>query len=156
EGVAADARNRRPATAVLRHEVGDHVPAEAVLHVEDIVRDAERLTDTARVVDRVEGAAGAVGHAVAITEKLERGADHLMALRHELGGGDRAVHPAAHGHEDPGAASCRRRWTLDHGQRLSARPRARTLATARGNTSATRRTSSAVVSWPRLSRMAER
>jgi hypothetical protein len=57
--VAMHARNRRPSRRVLAHEVGDHVLLELVLEVDDVVRDADRARDAARVVQVIERAAAA-------------------------------------------------------------------------------------------------
>src|SRR5690606_38357544 len=100
ERVAAHARNWRAAGGVLRHEIVDNLGGEAVLEIEDVVRDAESMRDRARVVDRVERAAGTVGDFLAVTEQLHRGADHLVALLDQQGSGQRRIHPAAHRDED--------------------------------------------------------
>ena len=88
--------NRRAAPAVLAHEVLDDVQVEPVLEVEHVVRNAERVGDVARVVDRVQRAAGPVGHVVAVAEELHGGADHVVALLDQARRGDRAVHAARH------------------------------------------------------------
>ncbi len=97
--------------------------------------------DVARVVDRVERAAGPVGNVVAVAEQLHRGADDVVALLDEQRRGHGAVDSARHRDEHA----------------LTSRPSApasfRTFATTFGITSATRSTSARQLSWPRLNRM---
>ena len=65
-------------------EAVDHRLPETGLVVEDVVRDAERLGDPARVVDVLAGAAGALamGRGAVVVE-LERDADDVVALLRE-------------------------------------------------------------------------
>ena len=97
ERVASDARNRSAAAAVLGHEVLDDVQREAVLEVEDVVRNPDRVGHVAGVVDRVERTAGTIGDIVAVAEELHRGAHHVVALLHEARGRHRAVYAPRHG-----------------------------------------------------------
>jgi hypothetical protein len=113
ERVAAHARYRRAAACVLAHEILDDVPAEPVLEVEDVVRDPKAIGHGARVLDRVQGAAGPIRNALfAVAEELHRGADDLVALLDQEGGGHGGIHSTGHGDEDafshgtsPGAGS---------------------------------------------------
>ena len=99
EGVAPDARNGGTAVTVLAHEVLDDVQVEAILEIEDVVRDAEHVGHVARVVDRIERAAGAVGNVFAVAEQLHRGAHHVVALLDEACSGHGAVYSAGHRHQ---------------------------------------------------------
>ena len=144
ERVAANAGDRGPAAAVLAHEILDDVQVEPVLEIEHVMRDTQRVGDVARVIDRVERAAGTVGHRVAVAEQLHGGADHLVALLDQTGGGHRAVHAARHGHQH----------ALSHGRasrRASVpwRPR-------RASPPPTRSTSASLLPCPRLNRTAPR
>ncbi len=70
---------------------------EPILEIQHVVRDPERMGDVARVVDRVERAARAVGHRIAVAEKLHGGSDHLVALLDETRRRDRTIHATRHG-----------------------------------------------------------
>src|SRR5664279_3933494 len=80
ERVPSHTRNRRASPRVLAHEVLQHVAAERILHVQHVVRNAELLAYATRVVDRVEGAARAIGHLVAVAEELHCRADHIVPV----------------------------------------------------------------------------
>src|SRR5207244_5434459 len=140
ERVAAHARDGRPAAGVLRHEVVDDVVPEAVLEIEDVMRDPELVGDQLRVGDRVQRAARTVGDTVAIAEQLHRRADHLVALLDEQRGGDGAVHAARHRDE--------------HSHRWRTADNDRTFSTTRGKAPATASTSSMVLSLPKENRSA--
>src|SRR5262245_13435501 len=145
ERVAAHARNRGTAPAVLAHEVVDHVQREAVLEIEHVVRDAQRVGHVARVRNRVERAAGTVGYLFAVAEELHGGSDHLVALLDQARSGHGAVHAARHRYQHAGGHDAALPSTLASW---------RSLATTDGITSDTRSTSSAVLSRPRLKRIA--
>src|SRR6185312_6206214 len=146
ERVAAHAWNGRASGCVFAHEVLDHIAAERGLEVEDVVRDADAFAHAARVVDRIERAARAVGHVVAVAEELHRRPDHLVALLGERGRGDGRVDTARHGREHA-AANVRHQAT--------APVKRRALATRAGKRSAIRSMHSSVVSAPRLMRTAD-
>jgi hypothetical protein len=57
--VAMNAGNGRPAACVLVHEIRDHLIGELALEVDDVVRDTDAGRDTPRVVQVVDGTAGA-------------------------------------------------------------------------------------------------
>src|SRR5438093_2051672 len=138
--VAPHTRNGCPAARILGDEVVDDVVPEAVLEIEHIVRDAQLVCDELRVRDRVERATRTVGHAVAVTEQLHRGADDLVPLFDEQRRGDGAVDAARHGNQHP------HRWrTVDSD---------RTFSTIRGSTAVTASTSSTVLSLPKENRSA--
>ena len=80
EGIAANAGNRRAPPRVFVDEVIDDVMAEAALEIEDVVRNPKLLADSPGVVHGIERAARAVGDVLAVTEKLHRGADDVVAL----------------------------------------------------------------------------
>ncbi len=101
--VAGDARHRSLAGGIAVGEAVDHRLAEALLVVEDIVRDAEGLGDAAGVVDVLAGAAGAFavgGRAVIV--KLQGDADHVVAGLLEEAGDDRGIDATGHGDDDAG------------------------------------------------------
>ena len=114
------------------------------LQVQHVVRNAELLADAARVVDRVERAAGPVRKVVAVAEELHRRADDVVALLDEQRGGDGRIDAARHRDEDR-AADVSARDPVSTGAPCSTRA---------GKTSATRSTCSSVVSAPRLMRTA--
>ena len=100
EAVAADARDRRAAGRVLRHEVVDHVAREVLLHVEHVVRHVELGGDGLGVRDPVEAAAGARrALAAGVAEGLHRHADDRSARARQQRRGERRVHAAGHGDE---------------------------------------------------------
>ena len=75
------------------HEIRDHLIGELALEVDDVVRDADARGDTPRVVQVVDGAAGAeprrlAGRALRLVVELHRQPDDLMALAGEQRGGD--------------------------------------------------------------------
>jgi len=104
--VAADAGDRRLAAGVAVGEILDHGGAEALLPVQHVVGDVERVGDAARVVDVLAGAAGALLlHGGAMVVELQRGADHLVAGFLHQPRNDGAVHTARHGNQDPHVAA---------------------------------------------------
>src|SRR5262249_43462638 len=96
--VALDARNRRlPMDITLRKTV-DHGLLKARLVIEDVVRNADALRDTAGVVDILTRATGAFAmHSCAMVVELQRHADHVVALRLEQGCRHRRVDATGHG-----------------------------------------------------------
>ena len=96
--VAGDAGHRRLAGDVARGEAVDDGLLEALLVVENVVRDAQRLGHPAGVVDILAGAAGplAVGGFAMVVE-LQRDADDVVAGMLEQAGDDRGVDAARHG-----------------------------------------------------------
>ena len=91
--VAMDAGNGRPAAGVLVHEIRDHLIGELALEVDDVVRDADAGGDTPRVVQVVDGTAGAESRrltagALRLVIELHREPDDLVALPGEQRGGD--------------------------------------------------------------------
>src|SRR5437899_2820133 len=101
ERVAAHARDGRAAARVLGDEVGDHVAAEAIFEIQDVVRDPELVRHEPGVGDRIEGAARTVGDGVAVAEQLHGGADHVVPFLHQDRRSDRAVDSPGHGDENP-------------------------------------------------------
>ena len=99
--VALDARDRRLAGEIALGEAVDHRFPEAVLVVEDVVRDAQGLGHAARVVDVATGAAGALamGRRTVIVE-LKRDADHVVTFALQQPGHDGGVDAARHGDDD--------------------------------------------------------
>src|SRR3954468_1641883 len=83
ERVAADAGDRRPSARVLVDEVAHDVAPERALEIQHVVRDAELLTDAARIVDRVERTARPIRYVVTVAEELHRRPNDVVALLHE-------------------------------------------------------------------------
>src|SRR5256886_14771164 len=100
ERVAAHAGDRRAAAGVLGDEVREHVAAEPVLEIQDVVRDPELVGREPGVGDRIEGAARTVGDGVAVAEQLHGGADDVVPLLHEDRCSHGAVDTPRHGDED--------------------------------------------------------
>ena len=101
--VAVDAGHRRLAVNVALGETVDHRFLEAALIVEHVMRNADALGDRARVVDVLTRAAGALavgGGAVVV--KLQRDADHVIALGLQQRRGHRGIDAAGHGDDDAG------------------------------------------------------
>ena len=103
--VAVRAGDWRAPGDVLAHEVGDHVLAELRLEVDDVVRDADGGGDPARVVEIVDGAAGAeralpgLGD-LAVVVELHRHTDDVVTLLGEQGRGHGRIHAAGHRYDD--------------------------------------------------------
>src|SRR5579864_704262 len=107
--VAADARHRRRAGEIGIGEIVDHVGAEALFVIEHVMRDAERLGDTRRVVDVLAGAACALAAGgLAVVVELERDADDVATALDQQRGHGRAVDAARHGDDDARAETQRR------------------------------------------------
>ena len=96
--VALDAGVRGAAGRVVGHVGSHHVLVEVVGEREHVVGDAELLGHPPGVVDVGHRAAPRVTGAA---PQLEGGADHLVALLLEQGGGHRRVDPTAHADQDP-------------------------------------------------------
>ena len=136
-GVAPAAGDGRRAREIPLDEGAHHVLFEALLKVDDVIRNAQEIRHTARVVDVVEraaAAAGASGRACALVESLQARQAPLVPELHgqtydslgaigrsaggltrsqrivlgENGGDSRAVNAATHRHCD------------SHGNKLSA------------------------------------
>src|SRR5256712_11720442 len=151
ERVAAHARDGRAAARVLGDEVGDHVAAEAIFEIQDVVRDPELVGHEPGVGDRIEGAARTVGDGVAVAEQLHGGADYVIPFLHQDRRSDRAVDSPGHGDEN----------TIGHldlpphsNHRWSTALRARTFWTILGSTATVASTSSSVFSLPNENRSA--
>src|SRR5437773_2215579 len=142
ERVAAHAGDRSAAAGVLGDEVRDHVAAEAVLEIQDVVRDPELVSHEPGVGDRIEGAAGPVGDGVAVAEQLHGGADDVVPRLHQQGCGYGRVDTARHRDEDAIAHRC------------STAERARTFSTIFGSAPISVSTSSRVFSLPNENRSA--
>src|SRR5690348_3176489 len=142
ERIAADAGDGGAAARVFGHEVRDHVAAEPVFQVQDVVRNAELVGDQSRVGDRVQGAARTVGYVVAIAEQLHGSPDDVVAGVHEEGGRDGGVDAAGHGDENA------------VGHRCSTADSARTFSTIFGMAPMTASTSSSLLSFPNEKRSA--
>ncbi len=106
--VAQAARNRRASGKILGDERPHHVVLEALLLIDHVVRNAERLGHAARVVNVVDGAAASLHrlrHALmpgqpALVPELQRESHDVVALlaQHCRDGG--RIHTARHGYRD--------------------------------------------------------
>ena len=95
--VALDAGIRGPATAVLRHELVDHLFRKVVAKVEHVVRDADLRRRPPRILDRAEGAAAAVLALLGVLlPDLQRDANDVVALLLQERRGHCAIDAAAH------------------------------------------------------------
>src|SRR4029077_13250923 len=89
-------------------ERADHVSLEALLVIDDVIRDPDLLGNAAGVVDVVEGAAASwygVGHALvageaALVPELHRQADDVVSFGAQHGRDGGGVHTARHGYGD--------------------------------------------------------
>ena len=99
--VAVRARQRRAARGIFPDEVGDDRLFEPPLEVQDVVRDADDVRDTPRIVQVVEGTAAPEGMlALPLIVELHREADDLVSLLGQQSRGDRRVHAARHRNDD--------------------------------------------------------
>src|SRR6202453_1619925 len=101
--IALDARHWRLARGVAVGEIVDHRFAKAVLIIQHIMRDADPLSNVARVVDVLPGATGALamgGRAMIV--KLQRDADDIVSLGLQQRGRRRRIDAARHGDDDSG------------------------------------------------------
>ena len=99
--VALDAGDRRLAGQIALGETVDHRFPEAVLVIEDVVRDAERLGDPARIVNVLARAAGtlAMDRRPMVVE-LQRDPDDIVALLAEQACHHGGIYAAGHGDDD--------------------------------------------------------
>src|SRR5690606_30754263 len=109
------ARDRRLAGEIAVGEGGNHRALEPTLVIEDIMGDAERRGDAARIMNILAGtAASLASRRDAVIVELERNADDIVALSLEQGRDDRRVDTARHGHDDSTPRATRRgpavRW----------------------------------------------
>ena len=84
EGVAADARIRRPALQVVAVKRLDDPLAELLLEVPTVIRNAEQRGDATRVLDSIQRAAAGVALVfLSVTSRplLQGDADNVVALR---------------------------------------------------------------------------
>ena len=99
--VALDARHRRLACRIAVGEPLDHRLAKAILIVQHIVRNADPFGDEAGVVDVLAGAACALAMGRrAMVVKLQRHADHVIALGLQQRGRGGRIHAAGHRDHD--------------------------------------------------------
>ncbi len=107
--VAERAGNRRAPGEILADKGAHHVLLEALLLVDDVVRNAEVLGHAARVVDVVERAAaaglGGVGNAVlagqaGLVPELQGEADNIVTVLGEDRRDRRGVDSSGHGNGD--------------------------------------------------------
>src|SRR5207249_4454585 len=99
--VAERARIRRTTGDVIVEEGLEHPRAEHLLGVHHEVRETHHAGHAARVIDRVERAAGARRErGGAITPELERDPGYGLATLGEQRGGDGGVHASRHRGED--------------------------------------------------------
>jgi hypothetical protein len=101
--VAHHARVRRAAGAVFAGEIIDDHLLELVRLVDDVVGNAERVRDAARVGDGLRAAAFVLRARDAILRPdLHGHADDVVALLLEQVGGDGRIDAAAHAEQDAG------------------------------------------------------
>src|SRR5664279_912873 len=104
--IAQAARDRRAPGKILRDKWAYHIVLEAILLIDDVIWNAERLSHATRVVNVIDGAAAplhGLGHALvtgqsALVPQLKRESDDVVALLAQQcrdGGG---VHSSRHGH----------------------------------------------------------
>ena len=95
--VAGDARYGRLPRRITLRERRDDLALEPLLVVEHIVRDAEAGGGKTRIMYVLSGATRSFAvNRRAMVVKLQRHADHLVALLFEKSGHDRGVDPARH------------------------------------------------------------
>ena len=106
--VAQAAGDRRASRQILFDERLHDLALESVFMIDHVIRDAESLGDTARVVDIVERAAAALHcfrHAfvpsqTALVPQLHGQADDVVSLGAKHGRDGRRVDSARHGYGD--------------------------------------------------------
>jgi len=127
--VAADARDRRAPGNIIIGEAVDHRIAKPALVIEDIMCDAERVGDGARIADVLSGATGTrtLGR-FAMIVKLKRHADHFGSGARRQRRGDRRIDTTRHGNDD--ARFARRTVELKQGSGINHRPHIRRHAVA--------------------------
>src|SRR6202040_4070182 len=95
--VAGDARDGCLPRRIALRERRDDLALEPLLVVKHIVRDAETGGGKTRIMDVLSGATGSFAmNRRAMVVKLQRYADHLVALLLEQRGHDRGVDPTRH------------------------------------------------------------
>jgi len=100
--IAADTRKRRLACGIRRGEILHDRMAETLLVVENIMRNADEVGDTARVVNILTGAAGALAlDRLAVIVELQRDAHDVVALLLQKRGRDGRIDAARHGDNHP-------------------------------------------------------
>jgi hypothetical protein len=104
--IAAYARDRRLSRDIARREVVDNPRAKALLVIEDVMRNAQPIGDSPRIMDVLAGAAGS-GPADRLTViiELQRDAGHLVAGLDQKRRRHRAVDAARHGDDDAGCGA---------------------------------------------------
>jgi hypothetical protein len=106
--VAQAARNRRATGEILGDKWPHHVLLETLLLADHVIRNAESLGHTARVVHIVDGAAASVdrfGHAVVtgkppLVPQLQRESHNRVTLLTQHGRDGGRIHTARHGYGD--------------------------------------------------------
>ncbi len=106
--VAEAARDGSASRQILLHERTNDVALKAVLVIDYVIGNANRLGDAAGIVHVVQRAAAAldrVRHALvprqpALVPELHRQADNVSALRAQHGRHGRGVNPSRHGYGD--------------------------------------------------------
>ena len=106
--IAQAARDRRAPGKILRDERTHHVVLEALLLIDDVIRNAERLGHAARVVNVVDRAAASLHrlrHALvtgqaALVPELQRESDDGVALLAQQRGDGGGVDSSGHGNGD--------------------------------------------------------
>ena len=101
--VAGDAGDRRFARDIGARERLDHLLAEALLVVENVVGNSEPRGDVAGVVDILAGAARALAMGrLAVVVELHGHADHVIALAGQQRSDDGGIDAARHRHHNAG------------------------------------------------------
>ena len=101
--VAVQARVRRLPARIRVHELAEDVALELALHVQHVVRDADRLRSRACVADVLDAAAGAARpqrRVVGLRVEAQRHADDVVPLPMQQRGRHGRVHPTRHRHQD--------------------------------------------------------
>ena len=103
--VAGDAGDRRFAARIGGGKIFHHRFFETRFVIQNVVRNAERLRNAARVVNVLAGAASAffLRSGAGIVE-LQRHADDVIAFALEQRGGDGGIHATGHGNDHAGVA----------------------------------------------------
>src|ERR1019366_8815008 len=106
--IAQTARDRRAPGKILRDKWTYHIVLEAILLIDDVIWDTERLSHATRVVNVIDGAAAplhGLGHAfvtgqAALVPELQREPDDVVALLAQQCGDGGGVHSSGHGYGD--------------------------------------------------------
>ena len=101
--VAADAGDRRFAARIGVGEILDHVLAEAAFVIQHIMRECRGSRRRAWRHRYPGRRSRRLSSSAPCRIKLQRDADHVIALALEQRGGDGGIHAARHGGDDPGA-----------------------------------------------------